>query len=192
MKSLKTSAIAALTLCSSAAFANSVGIADFTFSFFNGPSAVTTGAYDARWGSFSGGLFTPFLGAVSTNDNLGYFDASGPEIAVTFAQIDNSNVAAGTQLSLSLTLAEYASIFSNAAPQVILTDPSWIAPTFVFLTEPQIVFSFTSNTTAQRGLFSFNGGNEILNTVIPEPSSFAALAGLAAVGMVVTRRRRSV
>jgi hypothetical protein len=185
--------VPAFIAVSSIGFSNSVSISDSTFDFFNGATEVTTGAYDARWGTFSAGVFTPFLGVTSTENNLGYFDASGPEIAVTLSQGNNNVVSASSQLALALTLSDYASDYSNSAPQVIVTDPSWLAPTFVFLTDPQIAFNFSSNTTALRGSYSFNGGNDVLNvvsSVIPEPSSYAAIVGLGILGFAASRRRR--
>lgn len=179
----------------STAYSNSISIFDDTFSFLNGSSSVANGTYDARWGTFSGGVFTPFLGASENVNNSGYIalDPFGNEIQVSFAQTNNNVVAASTQLALAFTATLDGSSYSDSAPQVILTDASWVAPTFVFLSTPIVQFSMTANTTALRGTYSFNGGNQVLNiasSAIPEPSSFAAIAGLGILGFAASRRRR--
>lgn len=173
-----------------------VNLFDDTFSLINGTTPVTTGTYEVRWGSYSGSVFTPYFGVPAGVANDGYvgnpFGAF--ELFASLTTADNTVISANTQLYLAVTLLADQANYVSSANEIILTDPSWLAPSFALVGDPKDV-SLTASTTALKGSYSFNGGNQILTigsaTVIPEPSSFAALAGLAAVGMAASRRRRS-
>lgn len=190
--STKITFLAAAGLAASSAFANSVALTDFSFSLFNGDVQVADATLDVRWGTYSGGVFTPFLSAAYNDNNTGYADLSSPELSVSLTQGDNVAVPAGTVLALAITNFDFGTTYTPSEFEVILTDPTWVAPTFALVGLPDLDLTLTSNTTALKGQYSFNGGNEILNLqAIPEPSAFAALAGLAVLGGVATRRRRS-
>jgi hypothetical protein len=70
----------------------------------------------------------------------------------------------------------------------IWTDPTWVIPadsaTVGFANPANGGFLQLSGTTA-------NFSKIVQGSVIPEPSSFAALAGLVAVGFAASRRRRA-
>ncbi len=70
----------------------------------------------------------------------------------------------------------------------IWTDSTWLVPAagggITFSTTPGVGVANTLGSTASPVLTG-------VVQAIPEPSSFAALAGLAVVGMAATRRRRS-
>lgn len=191
MKNILLAATLSAGAFASLSNANTFGLYDDTFSLFNGETAITSGVFEARWGSWDGSLFTPYLGNNAVAGNSGYIDIESPELVANLSQGDNNNVPVGASLFLALTLIPDDGVYVSSNTEAILTDPSWVAPTFVFLENPFISAVFSQNTTAVKGQFSFNGGNEIINLVIPEPSSFAAIAGLAVVGMAATRRRRS-
>ena len=172
--------------------ANSVSLYDDSFSFFNGNTEITSGTYNVLWGTYSSGSFTPLLGVAPSDDNSGYMDISGinQELTATLAQSNNNNIAAGAQLALAITLQADNTNYDPLPLKVVLTDPTWVAPTFVFLSDPIISVELTNSTTALSGVYSYNGGNEILSTV-PEPSTFAALAGVSVLGLAALRRRRA-
>lgn len=175
--------------CSGSASASSVSLFDDSFSITN-----ATGTIAARWGTYSGGNFTPFLGSIYNSNNSGYADVSTPELSVSISQSDNSVVASNTQLALAIVNIAETDSYSSSALQVVLTDSSWLAPTFV--SGPSTVsFNFSSNTTALRGTFNYSAlGNDTITlatTAVPEPASAAMLGGLFALGYTVTRRRRT-
>ncbi len=105
MKIQKSLAVALLALMSTSVYANSISIFDDTFTFLSGATPVANGTYDARWGTYSGGVFTQFLAAADNTANSGYIavDPFGNEIQVSFAQTNNSAVAPSTQLALAFT-----------------------------------------------------------------------------------------
>ena len=188
---MKNKILAASFACFAALSANATdfGIYDGDYSFFNGASQITTGSYEVRWGTFAAGVFTPIGGLSSTSVNAGYNDLSSPEIIAQLSLGNNTLIAAGTQLSLNLTLLADDAAYVASANEVILTDSTWVAPTFQ-LSGPRTDVVFTANTTALKGNYSYNGGNEIFSTV-PEPSTFAALAGVSVLGLAALRRRRA-
>lgn len=189
-----TLATVSAALGCSFAQANVIGLYDENFSIFNGATKITAGVFEARWGTYANNVFTPFFGTNAVAQNAGYVDVETPEFVTNLSQLNNNTVAAGTPLFLAVTLLADGAAYASSNTEAILSDPTWVAPTFVSTPTPFISVFFTANTTALKGQYSFNSGNEIINltsTVIPEPSSFAALAGLAVVGMAATRRRRS-
>ena len=172
--------------------ANSVVLEDFDFSVagFNNASGVIA----ARWGTYSGGVFTQLLGnSYNALSNSGYVDFSGPELSVYLTQSDNTNVTAGTQLALALIDISENANYSVGAAKVVLVDTNWVVPTFVG-TSTSVTYSFSASTSAVVGSFNYNGGNEqmALVSAVPEPATWAALAGLASLGFCCWRKRRSV
>lgn len=173
-----------------------VNIFDDTIAFFNNAAPVTTGVFDARWGTFSGDTFTPYYGSVSTPSNDGYIgDPFGAlELFSSLTASDNSVAVTGTQMFLVVTLNSYQAEYFSTFDEVVLTDPSWIVPPLALVGNP-VDYFLTPATTAVKGGFAFNPSGSVItisSTVIPEPSSVAALAGISVLGMVMSRRRRSV
>jgi hypothetical protein len=184
---------AAISLASVvSSYASVFSIYDGDYSFFDGANQITTGAYEVRWGTYVSGVFTPVAGVSSSDASQGYNDPSSPEISALLSLGNNVDIAAGTQLALNLTFLADDSNYVSAVKEVILTDATWVAPTFA-LVGPEVAVAFTSSTTALKGSYSFNGGNEVFTIApaIPEPSTYAALAGVAVLGLAALRRRRA-
>lgn len=196
MKKLTASlALIGATVLPCAAQSTGFNLFDDSFTFFNGAQQVNTGLYEVRWGTYSGEVFTPFFGTAATISNDGYLgDPFGAfEIYASITTADNTVIPLNTSIYLAITLLPNDANYTSGSLEVILTDPSWKAPTFVLAGDPLDV-SFTASTTAVKGNFSFNAGNEIITiatAAIPEPSSFAALTGIGIMGFIATRRRRS-
>jgi len=169
----------------------SVNIFSDKVSFFNGATAVTTGVFDVRWGTFTGSTFVPFYGAVASTSNDGYIgNPFGDfELFSTLNASDNSVAIAGTQMYLAVTILPDNTNYISSINEAVLTDTSWIVPTLTLVGNPLDLF-LTANTVAVKGFFNFNPTLSTI-TAIPEPSSFAAFAGLAVLGLVGSRRRRS-
>lgn len=185
--------ILSLGFLAATASATSINLYDENYSLFNGDTKLDTGLFDVRWGSYDNGVFTPFLSFDYNENNTGYIDIESPELLVTLTQGDNNVVAAGLQLAISISLREFGTTYESSPLEIILTDPQWIAPTFVLVGSNLTVY-FSESTVALKGSYSYNGGNEVLNFVgsaIPEPSAFAAIAGLGILGFAATRRKRS-
>lgn len=177
--------------------AETLSIFDDTFSIISAPTSATV--LGARWGLWSG---SSFVQAVTSGANLGYVDISSPELSITLNQVDNSVYTVGTQLSVAIygnngVSDSQAVNFATAAglsgfKYAVLTDPSWLVPTFT-VSASFVDFNLTASTTAQYGSYSYNGGNQQITTAaVPEPSTYALLAmsGVAFGGYVIRRRRR--
>jgi len=182
--------IALLVLAAAPVFAtDAVLFEDFDYSI-SGNTVVKSGSIKALWGTYSNSVFTPISGT-----NSGYFALSGDDSSVNLGATTNANVLANTLISLGFfDIAASASFgtVTGATAYAVLTDPSWIAPTFS--TSPgAVTVSFTNNTVASFGTFSRTGANDVITlkgSAIPEPSTYAAFAGLAVLGLAASRRRR--
>lgn len=170
-----------------------LSIYDSDFSVSNVPSGAII--LSGRWGLWDS-LNSAFIQDVTSSLNSGYVDLSGPELSITLNQLNNSIYTTGTPLALA--------IFSDGSPDsqslnwggsvtngAILTDPTWLVPIFGNNATP-IDWSFHSNTVAVLGTFSFNGGSEQIGLVgtVPEPETWALLAGSLA-PLLILRRHRS-
>lgn len=188
----------ASVLTSKAVSYNTISLFDDTFSAKIGTTTINAQSpnYEVLWGTFTGGVFTPIGGSVHTGDNDGYIgDPFGSfELSATLSLSNNTTLAAGTQLYLAITSLPDDSNYVTSSFEAVLTDPTWLAPTFDAFASDGLVVSFTAQTTAVKGQFSYNNGNEIINlasSAIPEPSTYAVLAGLAVIGAAAYRKRRS-
>lgn len=82
-------------------------------------------------------------------------------------------------------------LVSDTSDWVVITNPSWLVTPIAGDTALDARdYTITDSGTVFR--FGSLDGNKIISAVaIPEPSSFAALAGLSVLGLVAARRRRS-
>lgn len=185
--------VLALALTSSA-FAGSYIIEDFDYTLNLNGSAISLSTFEARWGTFSGQVFTPLFGIPATDLNKGYISSAGDDMTVSLSAPDNSApLALNTPLALALTTIADDADYSASAAQIVLIDPSWKAPSFTITSSDTTTFS-ANTTVLGAGTFSYNSGIEIINivtTAIPEPSTFAALAGVSVLGLAALRRRRA-
>jgi len=189
--------------------AGSVTVEDFAATAYypNSSTLLPNGStISAIWGSYSSGVFTPLLGNTQVSANTGYFvqdtsPGTGKEFTVTFSQSNNNNISAGIQMFVSIYNIPGGASFTtwtSSTAQVVLTDPTWLAPTFTVST-PALTWSLTANTTAQTlsslsgsgsSQYNYNAGAPKV-TLVPEPSTYALLgmSALALGGYVVRRRR---
>jgi hypothetical protein len=197
--SILTSLIAATAF----SHASVLTLEDFDFNLLNPAGTTLTAPYSnitGLWGTYSSGVFTPLITSTpNPSTNLGYAALAGDDMLVNLSQSSNNIVIAGTTLSISFYNLQEGSSYSSTADQIILTDPTWIAPTFVFGTSSNSVL-FTANTSTQllsgfqnAGTYTYNAGTESLRlaSAVPEPSTYALLA-IAAVGFFLSIRRRKV
>jgi hypothetical protein len=173
-----------------------------TLSIFKGsfnvsgvPAGATGGILSARWGTWDSGSST-FTQQITTSNNAGYVDlsASPGELSVTLNQTLNNVYSPGSLLALAIFTngsADAQNInFSGSLVRAILTDSSWSAPSFN--NSPSFInWSFSANTQAVVGSFSWGGGGTDTVTLVPEPST-GALMMIGAAGLVALRRLRKV
>jgi hypothetical protein len=157
---------------------------------------LTSGTLSAMWGSYSAGVFTPFVNPTPGEQNLGYVDVAAKEFAATLALPSNTLLAAGTPMFLAVYNLEFGSTYhgqtlgANTVASAVLTDAAWIAPTFTLL-GPEITWALGTSTSAVFGSYSFNAGANTLGLVaIPEPSTYALIFGAGVLGLVMFRRFR--
>lgn len=185
----KNIAILLLLLSCVGVRAGIIGLYDDSFTVVG----LDTGLIAARWGTYSDGVFTQLLGgAYDAVGNAGYVDLESPELTANLTQGDNANIAPGAFLALAIINIGAAADYSSVAPQVILTDVSWVATVFS-PSGGDAGYSFTSNTVAQVGGFTYSAGgfDSITLSTVPEPAAYAGLVGVAALGVVAWRRRRA-
>ena len=198
MKKLLAVACASTLLFAEYSQAGSVTVEDFDITAFYPASTPITGTISSMWGSYTGGVFTPFFSSTQSAVNTGYLDGTGKELSVVLTQSDNTTIAAGANLFVSIFNVPGGggtSTWTSGSAQIILSDSTWVAPTFT-LTTPSNVFGLTARTTALpfnggTGVYNFNSGAPNVTLAVPEPSTYAllGLAGLALAGYTVRRRR---
>lgn len=184
--------------------AETVSLYDDSFTVSNLPAGAVGGILSGRWGTWDAATST-FLQGVTSSLNAGYVDlsVSPRELSITMNQTLNlgqtsgsiSGVyAPGTPLAMAIftngSSDAQALNWSSATFGVVLTDASWITPTFANNAN-MVDFEFTSATIAAFGTFSFNSGNEQIGlALIPEPTSLA-LSLSALLLFALKGRRRS-
>ncbi len=169
-----------------------------TFSIYSDTLSLTgiSGTISAMWGTFSSGTFTPLLTSTPTVGlNTGYYASGSPnELDVTLSQNNNNTISVGTNLFLSIYNSPEGSAYSTSVNQIVLSDPSWTAPTFGVssVASPE----FTGNTVVNNltgftgGSYSYNGGSPVIGLqAVPEPGTYVLMAIAGVFLMVVARRR---
>ena len=168
-----------------------LSIFDDSFIVSNYP--VTSNILSGRWGTWDS-LNSVFTQAVTTGNN-GYVDLSTPELSITLNQLNNTVYTAGTALALAIFTdgsadAQTLNWGGTVTRAAVLTDASWVAPTFGNNANP-VDWVFTINTAAVKGTFSYNAGNQLIGlATVPEPTTWALLAGSLTMVMVFRRRSR--
>ena len=155
--------------------------------------------------SSANGTITPLYSAFGSGTALGDIDGSmvslgsntatlaamtiGTGTAGSFTNQSNANSALGNfnvPNALSSQLFEAANIgTSGAATEEI----------FYYNGSDLVGGNNTTDIQGGNGLtsyFTLNGNGELTFTVVPEPSTYAALIGIAALGYALLRRRRSI
>ncbi|MFA6960498.1 MAG: hypothetical protein WC205_07100 [Opitutaceae bacterium] len=170
--------------------AETLALFDSTLSVVGAPGGAQI--LSARWGIWNGSIF---IEAVNSSANVGYLELSPAELSVSLSQTDNTIYASNTVLALAIFTngsadAQALNWGGTVTNAVILTDTSWVTPSFTN-SGNVTSFSFTANTTAVMGSYSFNGGSQILTlSAVPEPTAFAALFGMFTLGYACWYRRR--
>ncbi len=198
-------------LLSAPAFGSSVDLEAFVDFRVDGVR-LPAGDYQVFWGQITPGnlatsdVFSVFLGNEYVALNDGIFSTNGLDtsgyVLASLLQTDNLAIPAGVYMGLAITTLPYGSGpgFAAAYPSntVILWDWNWITPAFT-ADDSAITFSLSRQTRvaylSNQGPFSrysYNGGVALIDLVtVPEPSSFAVMTGLCALGFAALRRRRS-
>ncbi|MEI6492742.1 MAG: PEP-CTERM sorting domain-containing protein [Verrucomicrobiota bacterium] len=172
--------------------AETLSIFDDSFIVSNYP--VTSNILSGRWGTWDS-LNSVFTQAVTSSLNAGYVDLSTPELSITLNQLNNTVYTAGTPLALAIFTdgsadAQTLNWGGTVTRAAVLTDSSWVAPTFGNNANP-VDWVFTINTAAVKGTFSYNAGNQLIGlATVPEPTTWALLAGSLTMVMVFRRRSR--
>lgn len=142
---------------------------------FNGDMLIT-GNTTISDGLFTQGLnssFTFYIGADGVNNQI-----NGAGTAVLNGSFSFNLDSAGTNIGDSWLIVDLSSLTATFAETFSVNDFTEVVPNsgiWVF------------------GDYSFSEATGYLTyTAVPEPSAFAALAGLGVLGLVATRRRRSV
>lgn len=175
---------------SSGGLASTLTIFDNSFEvYFEGTSLANT-TLTAVWGTFSGGNFTPNK-LLYSEGGYGPVDltAGSPELQIFMNRTDPSQYPAGTLLALAIFHRPDGSSWDSTAARAVLSDPSWTAPAWILTGNDKNV-SFTANTTAQVGQFTYGAtGNDVI-TMVPEPST-GILFGSGALLCLIRSRRRA-
>jgi len=197
MKKIKSSfLILMLAAFGQSTKASTISLQDFNFNIIISGTSFNAGL-SGVWGTWNSGTstFTP----VQSTWGQGYgYVATDPELLITLNQTDQATgyqIANGSPLALGIYnfpdqstagAPGWGNAVSSGLARAVLTDVSWTAPTWTPTGNDKVV-SFTANTVAQLGSFSYNSGNEII-TLIPEPST-ASLAVLGFGTLLAYRRR---
>jgi hypothetical protein len=132
------------------------------------------------------------------SDNLGSnFTIVGTKTATGTTTISVLGSYAGIQLTGGVDAGDKFAIivFENSTTSAvasdtyrIFTDPTWVVPSDGFT----ITFSnTTAGSFAQLGTTATPAFTKTVVSAVPEPSTYAALAGVAVLGLAALRRRRA-
>jgi len=205
IKNILLTGFVAIVATTSNLKAETLSIYDDSFVVNGVPSLAVGKIISGRWGLWNAGTAT-FSQAIVNSLNAGYVDLnpSAKELTITLNQTSNTTYAAGTSMALAIFASNSVdsqalnwSLTANGAKQAsivawaVLTDSTWVAPTFANNALPVDV-TFTANTQAVLGSFSGGAASGLGTqtiTMIPEPSS-ASLLALGVAGLVALRARR--
>jgi len=195
---MKKIAMVAIVFACSNLKAETLTLEDGLYSVTGIPVGSAVDTLGVRWGTWNSGTST-FTQTVFGDANSGYAYTAGNELAAYFSATSNSTYSVGTQFAVAFfaktNLADCSNLDWNSTGVnygAVLTDASWIAPAFNNTTAP-VTFNMGSSTSALKGSYSYNSGNQGIGLVnlaaVPEPS-VAALFALGTVGLVALRARR--
>ena len=186
-----------------------VATAGVTFYQSNGTSLFNSG-YTFEIGTFAGSFTTPTAfaaGFVSlnsgSNPTAAYENAFGgapgdnaAAMSLSFSEAYPSGVSASQQI---YAWGYNSKVVATTSQWVVVTNPAWTVTTLV--TGPALADS-TYSVGDSGSVFVFGSltGNLAAGkaiaaaaaTAVPEPSTYAALVGVIAVGFATVRRRRKV
>jgi hypothetical protein len=193
MKKLLLTGLALLALASPGLRATTYVFENFNTTLLDANGQPWTASLNLELGGFING-FTPTAANRSdwaanwVADPGGYYDPTGPEWSASLVLASNAVFAVGTQLYL------WAFDFQSgaSAQSGLFVDASWKTVTNAPLDLTPNFLGFTGGTTAIVGAYSFSGLTAATAgaSAIPEPSAWAALTGLAALALAVSRRPR--
>lgn len=152
------------------------------FSSLPGAFVATSSTFDSWVSLAETSTFSPLNGFVSTvSNNTDVAGAVGlvPYIAVFSGINDSVNYSSATGFSLVQSSTWSAITAGSGTPESPVTDSEYRT----------LSFDTIHLGSLQTGL-GFSGGDGIATEVVPEPSAFAAIAGVLALGAVGARRRR--
>lgn len=129
-----------------------------------------------------------------------YIFLEDSELSIASGYVDGNSLSFSSNARFTLTLSD-----SDTAPLITLTDEFdpgsasfelVLAPGFSQFNEPFVVASYDSWSEAEFGSLILPpgatveyGATEFVVTVVPEPGTFALLAGMSALAIVLLRRR---
>jgi fibronectin-binding autotransporter adhesin len=158
---------------------------------------AVSGVSVASGATFSNGSSTTFNKALTLTEGstlaAGAFAPSAITIVAdltsgTYSTISGNSTASFAKPSaLTLTLSNIV-----AGDYTLFSDFTSISGTFTSVVIDSLTLNAGNSFTGTSGgfVFTFTDATNLLSIAIPEPSSFAALAGLGALGLVAARRRR--
>ncbi|CAM2992036.1 autotransporter-associated beta strand repeat-containing protein [Rariglobus hedericola] len=156
---------------------------------FNGNSTFAAGS-TVNVGTYAANAQTAAIGAMTFNDGL---TINGGTFLIDLAAPGSSDLIASSSLNISNGVFDLSNL-------VFTTVTGYSAGTYtLFSSSSSVVGSFGSNVTGTLGglnvVLAFgNAGTTIdlivTSSAIPEPSTFAGLSGLVALGCASLRRRR--
>lgn len=118
-----------------------------------------------------------------------FFRTSGGEARTWVGAADGNNVTGGTMLRFNPTTIQTWQTFTFSGTELrSFLDPFLTAGA----TDFRVGFQNWSGTTGFNAQHTYIDNVILTVTPIPEPGAFAALAGLATLGLATTRRRRRV
>ncbi|MBC8011753.1 MAG: PEP-CTERM sorting domain-containing protein [Burkholderiales bacterium] len=164
------------------------GGGNFTNSAFTNDGGYTIGFNP---GSTATGVTINERNAASVNAANTALFSSNAAVTTTIATSSLAiGATAATPFSVSFSIARVGTSYNLSSTingqTISFTDTSISASAF-----DQFALQYSSTSVGTPGTITLDNLNIGVTSAIPEPSSFAALAGLGALGLVATRRRRA-